>query len=82
MEDDFASVNAGSGTDVHHIVGTANHVAVVFYHDNAVADVAQLFESVNESAVVALMEPDAGFIENVKNVHQTSTYLCGQPYAL
>ena len=55
LEDDYPSVDTGSGADVHHIVGTVDHVAVVLHHDDAVAKVAQLFEGVDEPSVVAAL---------------------------
>ena len=78
LEDDFATVDTGSGADVDHKVGTHNHVAVVFHHDDTVAEVAEFFESIDEFAVVALVEADAGFVEDVEDVDEPCPYLCGE----
>ena len=40
LKDDFAAMNSGTGADVDKIVGTEHHVAVVLYHNHAVAEIA------------------------------------------
>ena len=50
--------------------------------DNGVAQVAQLFERLDEAFVVTLMQADAGLVEDIEHVDQLGTYLCGQAYAL
>ena len=81
-EDYFAAVNTCTGSDVDHVVGIENHVAVVFHHNDAVAHVAQGFERIDESPVVALVKPDAGFVEDIKDVDQAGADLGGKAYAL
>ena len=41
LGDDLAAVDAGPGADIHHVVGGADGVLVVFHHDHRVAEVAQ-----------------------------------------
>ena len=50
---------------------------VVFYDNDRVADVAQLFQRMNEALVVALMQADAGLVEDVEYVDELRTYLRG-----
>ena len=75
-------MDAGAGTDVHEEVGGEHHVAVVFDDDDAVAEVAELLEALDEALVVALVEADGGFVEDVEHVDQLRAYLRGQSYAL
>ena len=75
-------MDACAGADVDEVVGGEHHVAVVLDDDDAVAQVAQLLEAFNETLVVALMQADAGLIEDVKDVGELRAYLRGQADAL
>ena len=67
MEYHFAAVDACAGTDVDDMVGGEHGVLVMFDNDDAVADVAQFLEGVDKFPVVALVQSDAGFVEDIKN---------------
>jgi len=54
----------------------------MFYDDDGVAQVAQFLEGVDEALVVALVESDAGFVQDVEDVDQLAAYLRGQSDAL
>ena len=54
----------------------------MLYDKDGVGSVAQTFERVDESSVVALMEPNRRFVENIKHIDQLAAELCGQAYAL
>ena len=58
-------VHPGAGADVDEVVGGEHHVAVMLDDDDAVAQVAQLFEALDEALVVALVEANAGFIQYI-----------------
>ena len=74
----FASVASSTRTDIDNVVGSHHHVPVVLNDDDGVTYVAQGLEGVDESHIVALMQTDARFIEDVKHIHQLRTNLCGQ----
>ena len=78
LKDHFTPQSTRLGTHIHHIVGRQHHILVVLHHDDRVAYVAQLLERVNQSVVVALMQSDAGLIEDVEHVDQLRANLCGQ----
>ena len=50
--------------------------------DDGVALVAQLLERVDESLIVALMQSDAGLVEDVEHVDELRANLCSQTDAL
>ena len=56
LKDNLAALATSARTNVNDVVGCQHHVAVVLYHDNGVAQVAQLLERVDEPVVVALMQ--------------------------
>ena len=76
------AVHTGARAHVDHVVGGAHHVFVVFHHQHTVADVAQVFERVNQPVVVALVQADAGFVQHIHHTGQARTNLAGQANAL
>jgi hypothetical protein len=54
----------------------------VFHDDDGVAQVAQFLERVYEPLVVALVQADARFVENVKRADKTAAQTCCQIDAL
>ncbi len=53
-----------------YVVCMANGVFVVFDYQHRVAQVAQFFEGLNQTYVVAMVQSDRGLIEDVKNAAQ------------
>ena len=82
LEHHLTALAAGTGAYVHDIVCRQHHVLVVLHDDDGVAQVAQLFQRVDEPLVVTLVQADARLVENVEHVHQLRANLCGQAYAL
>src|SRR5690606_19463945 len=64
-EDDLAAEVAGARSEVDDVVGGADGVLVVLDDEDGVAEVAQVLEGANEALVVALVEADAGLVEDV-----------------
>ena len=77
-----AAVFAGSRSDVHHPVGFLDGVLVVFDHDQGVAEVPQPGEGLDQAAVVALVQADGRFVQDVEHAHEAGADLGGQPDAL
>ena len=75
MEHHFTTFAPCLRTDVHNVVCLSHHVFVVFYDDHRVAQVAQLLQRRDEPLVVALVQSDAGLIQNIEHVHQLTAYL-------
>ncbi|MNP24430.1 hypothetical protein D3C76_1171910 [compost metagenome] len=80
--DDLAAVHAGARPDVHHVVGQANGVLVVLDHDHRVADVAQVLEGAEQPVVIALVQANRRFVEDVQHADQTGANLAGQADSL
>ena len=77
-----AAVDAGAGADVDDVVGVHDRVLVVLDDDDGVADVTQVLERVEQAVVVALMQPDRGFVEHVEHARQPRADLRREPDAL
>jgi len=54
----------------------------VFDDENGVAEIAEILEGRDETLVVALMQPDGGLIEDVKDAAEARADLRGEAYAL
>ena len=80
--DDVAAVLAGAGAHVDDVVGDAHGLFVVLDDDDGVAEVAQAQQRVDEAAVVALVQADAGLVEDVEHADQRRADLRGQADAL
>jgi len=64
------------------MVGFEDGFLVVLDHQHGVAQVAQALEGVEQAAVVALMQADRRFVENVEHPDQGGANLGGQADAL
>ena len=58
------------GADVNDIVGIAHHLFIVFHHDDRIADITEILQGGDEPLIVALMQADARFVEDIKHVNQ------------
>ena len=67
---------------VNAMVSGADHVLIMLDHQHAVADVAQVFQGVDEPVVVTLVQTDAGFVQHIHHTRQTGADLRGQTDAL
>jgi hypothetical protein len=63
----MAAVFSGSGAEVEDVVGFADGVFVVLDDEDGVAEVAEVFEGVDEALIVALVEADGGLVEDVED---------------
>jgi hypothetical protein len=60
----------------------ADRVLVVLDHDHGVAEVAQALQRAEQALVVALVQADRGFVEDVHHADQAGADLAGQADAL
>ena len=67
LGDHLAAVLAGARADVDDVVGRAHRLLVVLDHDHGVAEVAQAHQRVDQAVVVALVQADAGLVEDVEH---------------
>jgi hypothetical protein len=54
----------------------------MFDDNDGVASVTEFLKGIDETLIVALMETDAGFVEDVKHVDKLAAYLRSQSDAL
>ncbi len=80
--DDLAAVLAGARAHVDDVVGRAHGLLVVLHDEDGVAEVAQAQQRVDEAAVVALVQADAGLVEDVEHADERRADLRGQADAL
>ena len=78
----LSAVNAGAGADVHDIVGRPHGVLVVLYHQQGVAQVAQVLHGVQQHVVVPLVQTDGRLVQNIEHPHEGGADLGGQADAL
>ena len=72
----------GAGTDVDEVIGGADRVLVVLDDDDRIAQVAQLAQGGDEPVIVALVQADARFVQDVKHAGQPRADLRGEADAL
>ena len=80
--DEVAAVFAGAGAEVEDVVGLADGVFVMLDDEDGIAKVAEVFEGVDEALVVALMQADAGLVEDVEDAAEAGADLSGETNAL
>jgi hypothetical protein len=76
--DDLAAEFAGAGAEVDEVIRFEHDIAVVFHHKYGVADIAQVFERIDQAVVVALVQADAGFVEDIGDAGELGADLSGQ----
>ena len=64
------------------MVGGPHRVFVVFDDDDRVAEVAELGERIEQALVVARVEADRRFVEDVEHADEAATDLAGEADAL
>ncbi len=69
-------------TNVDDVVGGANGVLVVLDDDQRVTQIPQPHQRLDESSVVALVEPDGRLIQHIQHPDQTRSDLGRQANAL
>ncbi|MNN82605.1 hypothetical protein D3C81_1995550 [compost metagenome] len=82
FSDDMPAVHASTRPDIHYIVRQADRVFVVLDHNHRVADVAQVLEGAEQPVVIALVQANRRFVEDVQHADQTGANLAGQADSL
>ena len=58
----LTAVNTGAGADVNEVVGGAHGVLVMLHHDEAVAQIPEVFQRCQQLIVVPLVQPDGRLV--------------------
>ena len=77
-----AAVLAGTGADVHDVIGLPDDILVVFDHEHGVADVGEMTKGGDQTVVVALVQADGWFVEDVTDADQSGSDLRGEADSL
>ena len=80
--DHFPAALARARPHVDHEVGAADGILVVLDHDDGVAEVAQMLQRGDKPLVVALMQADRRFVQDIKHAHEPRADLRGKADAL
>ena len=80
--DYLAAVSSGSGAEVDDMVGPRHRLIVMLHHEEGISLAAEGFQGVEELVVVAGVQANGGFVENVEDAPQIGSELGGQTDAL
>ena len=80
--EDLAALGARARSDIHHDVGGAHRIFVVFDDDQRVTEIAQRLQRREQTIVVALMQPDRRLVEDVEHADERAADLRRQANAL
>ena len=69
----------GTGAHVDDVLRGPDHVLVMLDHEHRVPEIAEGPEGLDQFPVVALVEPDGGFVQHVQDAHQVRADLGGEP---
>ena len=78
----LTAVHTGTGADINNPVCRSDGVFIVLDHYERVAQIAQRNEGVDQAAIVALMQTDAGLVKHVQHAREPGADLRGQADAL
>ena len=78
----LAAFGARAWAEIDQMVGRFQHLAVVFHHHQGVAQVAQPLHGTQQAGVVARVQADGWFVQNVEHAGQAGADLPGQADAL
>ena len=75
-------MDAGAGAHVDHMVGGEDRLLVMLDDDDAVAEIAQPIERLEEPRIVALMQPDGRLVQHIEHAGEAGADLRGKADAL
>src|SRR4051812_6970698 len=75
-------MHARARAQVENVIRAADGIFIVFDDEDGVPKITQTLQGLEQPLVVALVQTDARFIENVENPHQSRADLRGESYAL
>src|SRR5438067_13714615 len=66
----LSAIFSRSGTDIDQYIGRLHHFLVALDDNNSVAEIAKLLKGMNEPLVIALMQTDTRFIQNIVKAYE------------
>jgi hypothetical protein len=67
LRNNFAAARTCTGTKIDNVIRSPYRFFVVLDHNDGIAQVAKTAERPQQPCIVALMQPNAWFIQNVKD---------------
>ncbi len=77
-----AAQASGAGSEIDHVIGAFDGFGIVFDHQHGVAQIAQPRERIEQTIVIARMQSDGRFVQNIQHAAQFRADLRGQADAL
>ena len=78
----LAAMDAGARAHIDYMVGGEDRLLVMLDDDDAVAEVAQAVERLEQPRIVALMQPDGRLVQNIEHASEARSDLRGEADAL
>ena len=78
----FSAVDARARSEINDLIGLLHQLVIVFHDKESVSFCAEGLQGGDEAVVVAGVQPDARFIEDVKHAGEIRTQLGREPNAL
>src|SRR3546814_4627684 len=75
LRHDLPAVDARAGAHVHDVIGGADRILVMLHDDDGVAEVAEALQGDEQAIIVALVQADAGLVEDVEDARQAAADL-------
>ncbi len=75
-------MHARARTHVEDVIGVADRVLVMFHDQHRIALITQVHQRAQQTVIVALMQPDAGFVQHIQYAGQPAADLAGKPNPL
>ena len=78
----FATQATRAGAEVDHVVRAFDGLLIVFDHQHRIAQVAQLFQSLQQALIVSRVQADGWLVQNIQHATKLRPYLRRQANAL
>ena len=82
LGDNPSTQSTGIRTYLYHLVGSMENVLIVLHHDDGIAQVTQLLQSVDETVSVTTVQTYGRFVENVERAYERRTQYGGEIHSL
>ena len=66
---------ASPRADIDNKVGQLDRILIMFDHNHAVANIAQMFQGIQQAVIVALVQANRGFIQHIHDAGQATADL-------
>ena len=82
LRDDLAAMLAGAKPHIDHVIGGVDRLLIVLDDEDAVAEIAQMTQRLQQATVVALMQSDRRLVEHIHHAGESGADLRGETNAL